>query len=115
MNNSDNNIINPNNSDNIINLNNNTNILLIDKFWNEDIWNINPNHIHNPIVLNIINQLNKYNSILNDDSSRSKITINDNFDIEIIDKDNSDHIKKKINKIKKDNINFFKTHADCIY
>ena len=81
------------------------------KFWNEDVWKINYLNIINKNIKDIITQINYQSKI------KTKFTINSNFDFEIVEHSDSykENIKKKINKIKKDNIHYLKTHADCIF
>jgi hypothetical protein len=80
----------------------------INNFWENDIWNINIDYIYNKKIKNIIIQINKLNEQL---SSNKIFSINEDLDFKINDKH---EIKKKITKIKKDNIYYLKTHSDCI-
>ena len=79
----------------------------MDKFWELDIYNSNTDNIHNNKIYDIINSINK----LKKNSSNTIFNINDNLQLEIID---IKMINKEINKIKKDNINYLKTHVECI-
>ena len=95
---------------NNINLNEKLNYLI-----NNDIWKIDIKQINNNKILTIFNQLQKYELQLNNEKkNKLKFNINENYDIEIINEDKK-NIKKKINKIKKENITYLKTHAECFY
>lgn len=87
----------------------------IEYFWNNDIWKIDIKQINNNKILTIFSQLQKYELQLNNEKkNKLKFNINENYDIEIIN-DDKKNIKKKINKIKKENITYLKTHAECFY
>ena len=85
----------------------------ISLFWNKGIWDIDIKIINNINLLNIFMQIRKYESQLNDNKSVLKFNINQNNDFEIINEYKI--IKKKIIKIKKENLNYLKKHADCFY
>ena len=80
-------------------------------FWKKDIWKIDTSVISNKKIKNIFSQLGKYTKEL--EENLPIYNINQNFDVTII--DNKNIIKKKIKKIKKENLTFLKTHADAIY
>lgn len=80
----------------------------IKEFWITDIWKCNPKHIHNTHIKfvlceiqNLTNQMkpNKKIFLLNDGEFKIK---------------NDNKIENNISKLKNDNINYIKTHADCI-
>jgi hypothetical protein len=80
----------------------------MDKFWELDIYYSNTDNIHNTKIFDIITSINKLKKKI---SSNTIFNINDNLQLEIIDVKT---INKEINKIKKDNINYLKTHVECI-
>lgn len=80
----------------------------INNFWEKDIWKSNVKHIHNEKIKNIILQIQKLNNSLK--PNKIFYLLNDG-DFKI--KSNT-KIENQIDKLKKDNINYIKTHADCI-
>ncbi len=88
-------------------LDNNNNNNLVDKFWNEDIYLAHPDYIYNENISNILNTINK----LKKRTTHTLFGIGENLELEVYDPKN---IQKEINKIKKDNLNYLKTHVECI-
>ena len=83
---------------------------IIDNFWLNDVWTINTNNIYNKKIVNIINEINRLQDLLDDsDESNKYILDGSNFDI-----NNNSDIIEKINKLKKDNINYIKIHSNSI-
>jgi hypothetical protein len=90
------------------NNNNEQNDKLIDKFWNEDIYLAHPDYIYNEKISNILITINKLKKRT---SSHTMFSIGNNLELEVFD---SKNIHKEINKIKKENISYLKTHVECI-
>ncbi len=85
---------------------------LFEKFWSEDIYQSNINNIYNEKITNIIELINKLEKKINSNlNSNTLFRITDNYGIEVI---NTKEIIKEVNKIKKDNIFYLKTHVECI-
>jgi hypothetical protein len=85
------------------------NINLINKFWEEDIWNIDYKKIYHERIREILNDNHKLNKkLLNNNTI---INIDQNYDIEVVD---HTYILDKIEKFKRDNLNYIKKHAECI-
>lgn len=81
---------------------------IINKFWNEVIYNSNRNNIYNDKINLILSNISKLNKILN---SHTLFGIGENLQLEVFD---SKLIIKDIDKIKKDNIFYLKTHVESI-
>lgn len=60
---------------------------VLNDFWENDVWNSNYNNIYNNKIKNIIKKIQSLNK-------------NKNFN--------------SINELKEENINYLKTHSDCI-
>ena len=78
------------------------------KFWDEIVYNSDPNNIYNSKINEIISNVSKLKKRLN---SQTLFGINENFQLEVF---NCKQIVKDIDKIKKDNIFYLKTHAESI-
>jgi hypothetical protein len=81
---------------------------IINKFWNEVIYNSNRNNIYNDKINLILSNISKLNKILN---SHTLFGIGENLQLEVFD---SKLVIKDIDKIKKDNIFYLKTHVESI-
>ncbi len=81
--------------------------LIIEDFWNENVYNCNVDSIYNEHILTIFKEINFLKKKL---SSNKIFNITNNFELEI---SNPKEINKQINKIKKDNLLYIKTHGDC--
>ena len=98
---------------------NDYNTNLINNFWDNDIWKINYKKIYNDRIKEIITNIIKLEKKLFNKNSleikgRNIININQNYEIEIINENNYTNIEKEIFKLKKDNLNYFKKHVECI-
>jgi len=82
---------------------------LIIKFWEYDIWNVDYKKIYHNKIKEIIYENNKLGKKLL--YKNTMININENYDIEVLD---HEYIINKIDKFKKDNLNYLKKHAECI-
>jgi len=83
---------------------------LINDFFHNGVWESNVTNIYNKKIANIIHQVQKLVKLLKPLKSNNTIIMNeDDFEI----KEESD-ILNAINKIKNENINYIKTHADSI-
>ncbi len=80
---------------------------LINDFFHNGVWESNVTNIYNKKIANTIHQVQKLFKLL----KPSNTIIMNELDFEI--KDETD-IFNKINKIKNENINYIKTHADSI-
>ena len=81
--------------------------MMINDFFNNDVWESNVTNIYNKKIANIIHQVQKLLKLLK--PNNTIIMNEDGFEI----KEESD-ILEMINKIKHENINYIKTHADSI-
>jgi hypothetical protein len=77
----------------------------IEEFWEVGVWKCNINHIHNKRIKDVLIQIQK---LTNPQLSKKQFFLLSGGDFEI--KSNN----KIIEKIKKEEINYIKTHADCI-
>jgi hypothetical protein len=80
----------------------------ISEFWQKDIWKCNTKHIHNEKIKNTLIQIQKLTASLK--PNKVFYLLNDN---DFIIKTNP-KIESQIDKLKKENITYIKTHADCI-
>lgn len=80
------------------------------KFWKKHVWKINIKYIYHSKIQEIFNKFkNFYNK---EDTDNTRFNFDENFQVLMI--NDKKEIKKKIKKFKKDNLNFLKTHAECI-
>lgn len=84
---------------------------ILKDFWDKKIWEVDLKYITNQTILNIFKQYLK----LKNDYSNNNTHINFDSDFHVNISNNKKEIKKLIHKFKKDNLNFLKIHADCIY
>jgi len=77
-------------------------------FWEKDIWKSNIENIHNKRIYNVLYEIYK---LQNSIKSHGKFLVTNSGDFKICHHSN---IHNAINKIKNDNINYIKTHADSI-
>jgi len=88
--------------------------ILINNFWEYDIWNIDYTQLYNDKIITIINDINRLNNQMNYNNinyNNTIININHNYDIIITD---NKYINTEIDRIKKENLNYLKKHAECI-
>jgi hypothetical protein len=86
----------------------------IKEFWERDIWKSNVKHIHNERVKNVLTQiqkLNKSNKPNKPNKLNKKFYLMNDGEFKI---KTEPKILDQIEKLKKDNINYIKTHADSI-
>lgn len=77
-------------------------------FWEKDIWKCNIKHIHNDQIKNTISQIQK---LINSQKPTNKFFLLSDGEFKI---KPSNKIENHIDKLKKDNIIYIKTHADAI-
>ena len=82
--------------------------LVLDTFWKYDVWKVNTDNIYNDKLKTIIKRVNNLQQKL--DKHRPSFNIINN---EVYINDSSDIINQ-INKLKKNNMVYIKTHAECI-
>ena len=82
---------------------------ILEEFWNENIWKSDINFIFNYKIKKILGEIQHLQNKMNNKDFSTNI-INENF-FEINDKE---YILTKINSLKYENINYIKTHAECI-
>lgn len=88
---------------------NKTNLeLKIKEFWEKGVWKSNIKHIHNERIRETINEIQKLH---NSQKPNKKFYLLDDGEIKI---KTDEKIESQIEKLKRDNINYIKTHADCI-
>lgn len=80
----------------------------IQEFWEKDLWKSNTKHIHNERIKDVLSQIQKLNSSSKPNKKFFLMTDGE-FKIK-----NDPKIEIQIEKLKKDNINYIKTHADSI-
>jgi hypothetical protein len=80
----------------------------INEFWEKEIWKCNIKHIHNEHIKNTLYQIQKLTSSL---KPNKKFILLSDGDFKI---KSDSKIENQIEKLKKDNITYIKTHADCI-
>jgi hypothetical protein len=80
----------------------------IQEFWEKDLWKSNTKHIHNQRIKDVLTQIQK---LINSNKPNKKFFLMADGDFKI---KNDTKIENQIEKLKKDNINYIKTHADSI-
>lgn len=80
----------------------------IQEFWVKTIWKSNTKHIHNEQIKDVLTQIQK---LINSINPNKKFYLSNDGEFKI----KSDvKIEHQIEKLKNDNINYIKTHADSI-
>jgi len=80
----------------------------IQEFWEKDMWKSNIKHIHNDRIKDVLCQIQKLTSSIKPNKKFYLMTDGD-FKIKTDPK-----IESQIEKLKRENINYIKTHADSI-
>lgn len=78
------------------------------EFWEKDMWKSNVKHIHNERIKDVLSQVQKLISSIKPNKKFYLMTDGD-FKIKTDPK-----IEGQIEKLKRENINYIKTHADSI-
>ncbi len=90
-----------------MNDNNKDFIKIIDSFWENDVWDSDLNYIIDQKIIQVIKNIN---DLKKKESGGTIFNIDNLYNLQI---DDTKHITKEINKIKKENLNYFKKHAEC--
>lgn len=80
----------------------------IQEFWEKDIWKSNIKHIHNERIKDTLLQIQKLTNQIKPNKKFYLLTDGD-FKIK-----SDPKIESQIEKLKKENLNYIKTHADSI-
>lgn len=80
----------------------------IKNFWEKDVWKCNTKHIHNLKIKQVIEQVQKLSQNL---KPNRKFFFSSDGEFQIKSENKTEVL---IEKIKSDNINYIKTHADSI-
>jgi hypothetical protein len=76
-------------------------------FWNNEVWKSNTNNIYNKKIVNVLEEIQKLQKIIK--PSIKTLSNRYYFDIK-----NDSKLLNQIEKIKNDNINYIKIHAESI-
>jgi hypothetical protein len=80
----------------------------IQEFWEKDMWKSNVKHIHNDRIKDVLTQIQK---LITQIKPNKKFYLLNDGDFKI---KSDPKIENQIDKLKKENINYIKTHADSI-
>jgi hypothetical protein len=81
---------------------------LIEEFWTKEVWKSNTKYIYNERIKNTLIQIQKLSHNL---KPKKKFILSSDGDFKV---KNDNKVENLINQLKKENINYIKTHADCI-
>lgn len=78
------------------------------EFWEKDMWKSNTKHIHNERIKDTLLQIQKLTNQIKP-NKKFYLLIDGDFKIK-----SDSKIESQIEKLKKENLNYIKTHADSI-